>query len=1074
MILPENRRKKRANGKKSFRKHSNGKVLLILFLFFYFSSFSLINPQTRSKPEIKADDSRIAGVLNKFITWRNIGPATPGGRTVDVDVVEKQPWIIYAAVGPSGLWKSENNGVSWFPVFYNESTVSVGAVAVAQASPEIVWVGTGESTCRNSVTVGDGVYKSTDGGKTWTHMGLNDTRHISRIIISRGDPNVVYVAAMGHLWGANTERGVYKTIDGGKTWQKVLYINENTGICDLEMDPGNSQILYAAAYEHRRLPYHMISGGPGSGIYRSTDGGLTWTKLTRDLPEGILGRIGLAVARSKPGVVYALIEHQDPGIWRSDDYGESWKRTADSRTYKTVNNRPFYYSHIYVDPTDDRTIYVQSTGLYVSNDMGQKFRSIGQGTHPDHHALWINPANPLHLIDGNDGGIDISYDGGKTWLPVTSIDAAEVYQVGYDFSIPYRVYCGLQDNGCWGGPSNSLDSRGILNEHWEFINGGDGFFVRPDPKNSFIVYCNSQNNGMVKKDLRHGLGKGIRPEAPLNEPPYRFNWNAPILISPHDNKTIYCAGNFLFRSKDGGNSWERISPDLTTNDPKKQMDGVGPLTMENSGAEVHCTITAIAESPVKPGILWCGSDDGYVHVSLDGGKTWTNVTRNIPGLPKNPWCSRIEASHFEEGTAYVAFDNHRSDDYRAYVYMTRDSGKTWKSIRGNLPEFGWVHVIREHPSNKNLLFVGTEFGIYVSYNCGLSWIKIHGTNLPTVAVHDIAIHPRENDLIIGTHGRGIWILDNINFLSELEPGLFDKDFYLFTVRPAYLLVSASRGDVYSSFGFRGRNPAPGAGITYYAGRDISGDVRLRILNSENETVTEIPIQKRAGLNRTDWNLQFMPRRETGERPQASVFAGMCQVPPGKYTVVIKIGENEYRREFEVLPDPRFELNTEELNIKYRLVAELNYVNNLFARAVSSVASLSRSLEKTGAEIEALKDEGAKKKLRLEYLNFLKSFRQVSEIFQTEGTLAGLSIPYEKFLRGPFNIRLLTFIQNLAGHPGGPTTTEINSADELIQKVLDSIITLNEFLRKDLAEFNKLLQEHRLGALQQPQEIKLDY
>ncbi|MCR4409210.1 MAG: hypothetical protein QHH43_00180 [Candidatus Saccharicenans sp.] len=1039
-------------------------VVSCLFLFILYWPF----------PAYSQQPDQIADYLNKFITWRNIGPAVPGGRTVDLDVVEKKPWIIYAAVGPSGLWKSENNGVSWVPVFQREATVSVGAVAVAQSAPEVVWVGTGESTSRNSVTLGDGVYRSTDGGKTWKNMGLKDTRHISRIIISRGDPNIVYVAAMGHLWGPNSERGIYKTIDGGESWKKILYVNENTGFSDLEIDPENSQVLYAAAYEHRRLPYRMVSGGPGSGLYRSTDGGLTWTRLKQDLPEGIMGRIGLAVARNRPGVVYALIEHQDPGIWRSEDYGQTWKRTCDAKTYKNVNNRPFYYSHIYVDPNDDRTIYVQSTGLYVSNDMGQKFRAIGQGTHPDHHALWIDPANPLHLIDGNDGGIDITYDGGKTWLPVTSIDAAEVYQVGFDYSVPYRVYCGLQDNGCWGGPSHSLDSRGILNEHWEFINGGDGFFVRPDPKNSFIVYCNSQNNGLIRKDLRHGLGKGVRPEAPLNEPPYRFNWNAPIMISPHESNTVYCAGNFLFRSKDGGYTWEKISPDLTTNDPTKQVDGVGPITVENSGAEVHCTITAIAESPVQAGVLWCGTDDGNLQVSRDGGQTWTNVVRNIPGLPKNSWCSRVEASHFEAGTAYVSFDNQRSDDYSPYVYKTTDFGKTWKSLRSNLPDFGWVHVVREHPENRNLLFVGTEFGIYVSYNSGLSWIKIHGSNLPTVAVHDIAIHPRENDLIIGTHGRGIWILDDICYLSQLRQEVFNSDFYLFKPRQAYLFFNSSRGDIYSTFGFRANNPPVGAGLTYFVRTDLSGDFRISIRSGDQEQIIELPLQKKAGLNRTYWNLQFMPKTGGGERPQiAGIMSVMCNITPGEYDVLIKIGEKEYKSRIKVLPDPRFELNPAELQGQYQVVAELAKTNNLYARAAAAARNISRDLEKIAGEISTIKDEGTRKQAQDQYRKFMDSFNAVSEIFQTEGTLVGLSIPYQKFLRGPLNIRLITLIQGIAGYPSEPTTTELKQAEEINLKVCDSIQKLNEFIQRDLYEFNRFLEVNKLTAIKKPELISLD-
>ena len=1038
---------------------------LIVLIVFIFALLSTSYSQTGDKLE---------DLINKFITWRNIGPAVMGGRTVDIDVVESQPWIIYAAVGPSGVWKSENNGTTWNPVFYKETTVSVGDVTVAQSSPNIVWVGTGEATSRNSVTVGDGVYKSTDGGKTWTNMGLKETRHISRIIISRGDPNIVYVAALGHLWGPNPERGIYKTIDGGKTWTKILYINENTGIADLVMDPFDSQILYAAAYEHRRRPYKMISGGPESGIYKTTDGGLSWKKLTKDLPEGIMGRIGLAASRSKSGVIYALIEHQEPGIWRSDDSGETWKRTADSKTYKNVNNRPFYYSQIYVDPSDDRTIYVQSTGLYVSNDMGQKFRGIGTGTHSDHHAFWIDPVNSRHLIDGNDGGIDITYDGGKTWYPVTNIDAAEVYQVGYDFSVPYRVYCGLQDNGCWGGPSNSLDSRGILNEHWEFISGGDGFFVRADPKNSFLVYSNSQNNGLGKKDLRHGQIKSIEPEAPLNEPPYRFNWNAPIMISPYDNQTVYCAGNFLFRSTDGGYSWERISPDLTTNNKAKQVDGVGPITMENSGAEVHCTITAIAESPVKPGVLWCGTDDGNLQVSQDGGKSWLNMIKNIPDLPKESWCSRIEASHFEAGTAYASFDNHRKDDYAPYVYKTTDFGKTWKSIRANLPTFGWVHVIREHPVNKNLLFVGTEFGIHISFDCGLSWSSLKGSNLPTVAVHDIAIHPRENDLIIGTHGRGIWILDDIGFISEISPEVLNSDFYLFKTRNTYQFLITSRGEPYGSSGFAAKNPYNGAAITYFVKKDLSGDLRIKITDQADEVIVELPIDKKAGFHRTIWNLQFVPKASDGKKyPVAPIMNLMCLVIPGEENISAKIGDREHKTTLRIIHDPRFEPSIEGLRKQHELSGDLIKISNLYARAVTATRNISRGLESIRGELNKIPDQAQQKELSTYIDNYRQNFESLTEAFQTEGTLMGLNIPYEKFLRGPINIRLISLQQSIAGYPGEPTASELSQSAEIAKVIVESINKLNVFIQKDLDDFNQTLQKAGLNQIQKPATVSLE-
>jgi photosystem II stability/assembly factor-like uncharacterized protein len=644
-----------------------------------------------------------------------------GGRTVDIDVVESKPWIIYAAMGPSGVWKSENNGISWAPVFDKESTVSVGDVTICQSNPDIVWVGSGEATTRNSVTIGDGVYKTNDAGKTWKNMGLKNTRHISRIVIDSDNPDIVYIAAQGHLWGPNEERGVYKTSDGGNTWQKVLYINKNTGIADLAIDPSDGKILYAAAWDYQRFPYFFYSGGPGSGIYKSVDGGDNWVRLVKGLPEGVLGRIGLAVSRSNPDVVYALIEHKDGGIWRSEDKGESWKRTCDNKTFITINFRPFYYSQIRIDPSDDKVVYVFSGGAYISKDMGKKFKAISAGTHSDHHALWIDPENPKHLIDGNDGGIDITYDGGKNWHPIKHMAVAEVYQIGFDFQKPYHVFCGLQDNGAWGGPSATYDSAGIVNDDWYVLAVmGDGFFVKPDPSDHNIIYGNYQMNGLTRVDQRIGRGRGIRPEASLYEPVYRFNWNSPIHISPHDPKTVYTGGNYLFRTRNGGQNWEIISPDLSTNDPEKQKDSGGMITMDNTGAEIHCTILTIAESPVQKGVIWCGTDDGNVQITQDDGQSWENVVENIPGLPKNTWCSRLEASHFEAGTAYAAFDGHRMDDYSTYLYTTNDFGKSWKSIKSGLP-FGWVHVIREDIRNKNLLFVGTEFGIFASLDRGRTW-----------------------------------------------------------------------------------------------------------------------------------------------------------------------------------------------------------------------------------------------------------------------------------------------------------------------------------------------------------------
>lgn len=1008
------------------------------------------------------------GNLFKDLKWRSIGPANMGGRTVDIDVVESDPGIIYAAIGPSGVWKSTNSGTTWEPVFENENTVSVGDIAIAQSHPQIIWVGTGEATCRNSVTIGDGVYKSTDSGKTWTNMGLKDTRHISRIVINPGDPNIVYVAAMGHLWGPNKDRGIYKTSDGGKTWEKVLYIDEDTGFSDLAMDPSDSLILYAAAYQHRRLPYYFSSGGPQSGIYKTTDGGRTWNKLKKDLPGGNIGRIGLDVSRSSPGVVYALIEHEDGGIWRSEDKGESWIRMCDKETYDRVNNRPFYYSQIRVDPTDDKVIYVFSSGLFVSEDKGKKFRSISGGTHPDHHALWINPANPLHLIDGNDGGIDISYDGGKSWRSIKHMALAEVYQIGFDMRKPYFVYCGLQDNGVWGGPSAALDTAGIVNCDWYAVGGGDGFYCRVDPDDFNTVYANSQMNGLYRYDLRTGLSKRIRPEAPLTEPPYRYNWNSPVHISPHDSKTIYTGGNVLFKSTDRGHSWEIISPDLTTEDPDKMIDSGGPISPENTGAEIHCSIITIAESPVEKGVIWCGTDDGNVQITKDGGKTWANVTGNIPGLPPNTWCSRIEVSHFEKGTAYAAFDGHRHDDYNTYLYKTKDFGKTWTSIKGNLP-FGWIHVIREDLMNPNLLFVGTEFGIFASLDGGKSWFSLKN-NLPTLAVRDIAVHPREHDLIIGTHGRGIWILDNITPLREMSEEVLLKKAHVFSTRPATQYFLSTSKESYTKPVFQGQNPDFGLFIDVYLMEKPEEKPDILIKDQNGLKIFQIKLRAVQGLQRVSWNLYQIPRNEEGEeiKPPAMGYTTAPYAFPGKYTIELVVNDINISTLGEVLPDPRIDFPIEDRLSQQKIQVKVMALSRKLGLTVTEVNKIRRKLDNLSEEIK--KSESLSKE---DLLNSISNFEEKLKYFEDKIVPKGfaLGLSRETALRGGHLSQLIMILGNyVSSYPGAPTETDIARAKELEEVVENIISEFISFSENELLELNKKLKENNLPLINQP---KLD-
>ncbi len=1008
---------------------------------------------------------RVASLFEKF-SWRPLGPAVMGGRTVDIEAVDKQPWIIYAAIGPSGVWKSENAGTTWFPLFYREPTVSVGDLAVSPSDPNIVWVGTGEATCRNSVTIGDGVYKSHDAGQTWKNMGLKETRHISRIIINPENPKIVYVAAMGHLWGPNPERGVFKTVDGGETWQKVLYINENTGIADLAIDPENPSILYAAAYEHRRLPYLFISGGPGSGLYKTIDGGQTWKKLEKGLPKGIIGRIGLAVSRSRPEVVYALIEHEDGGLWRSEDKGESWQRVADMTTYRRINTRPFYYSQIRVDPTNDQIVYVLSTGAHISTDGGRTFKPFGAGTHPDHHALWINPANPRHLILGNDGGIDISYDGGRTWLSVQNIDAAEVYTIAFDFRRPYYVYCGLQDNGTWAGPSQTRDAAGISNDDWVQIGPGDGMYIQVPPDDPMTVYANYQMNNLYRYDWRIGRSKNIRPLASLKEPPYRFNWLTPIHISPHDSKTIYVGSQYLLKSSDRGQSWQRISPDLTTNDPRKMVDSGGPISRENTGAEIHCTITTITESPLVPGLIWVGTDDGLVWITRDGGQKWTNLTKNIPGLPPNTWCSRIEASHFDPATAYACFDGHRHDDYETYVYKTNDYGKTWKSIRGNLP-FGWVNVIREDPKNHNLLYVGTEFGIFISLDGGESWLSLKN-NLPTVAVHDILIHPRDNDLIIGTHGRGIWILDDIAFLQEMKPDILEKPVHIFKPREVVAFYSSSRRESFTPPVFAAKNPPFGLGLTIYFKEKPRQKPEIAIIDSNGEVISQLSLPAQAGIIREYWNLQFVPKNRQGERisPPLTVSINLPLVPPGEYTIELKVDGQIFKEKAIIEPDPLISDDRDADKERFELIADLIGLSRRLSQVTTSIRQIRREFDELKRQIEG--NKGLRKLSNK--INQLETKLNSLEK-EVAPSLTTLSISREQALRGgPINMLIINLASSITGYPGKPTQTDKEQVKELDQAIAGLVNLFNDLLPA-LSALNGEIEKYGLKTIKIPEKIK---
>lgn len=796
------------------------------------------------------------------INPREIGPSNMGGRIADFAVYEKEPRIFYVATASGGLWKTENAGITMKPVFDREETISLGATAVSQKDPNLVWVGTGEASSRNSVAWGDGVYKSTDGGKTWKNMGLKETMSISKIVIDPKDNNVVYVAAMGRLWGTNSERGIYKTIDGGKTWEKVLYHDEKTGCIDLQMDPSNHDILIAALWQRQRSPYQMISGGPGSGIYKSINAGKSWYRIDRGLPLGDTGRIGISFFRKDPKKVIATIEHnKENGLYKSFDRGESWKKI------NPLNPRPFYFSRPMQDPNDENRIYEAAVSVHFSDDAGKTFKAIRLSVHVDNHAIWVDPNDSNHILIGNDGGVGQSRDRGLTWEHVDNLPVGQFYAVTYDMRRPYWVYGGLQDNNSYASPTQS-HRGGVIAEDAIGMAGGDGFHVQVDPTDWATTYSESQGGALERIDLKTGSDKFVRPS--IKGEKLRFNWSTPFVLSPHNPQTLYLGANRLFKSVDRGDHWKPISPDLTTNNPKQINLGEGPLQATVTGAEQHCTIITLSESEMKAGLLWVGTDDGLVHVSQDDGATWTNVTPNIIGLPEGLWCSRVTASRFEEGRCYATFDGHRSNNFKSYVYVTEDFGKTWKSLADNLPDYDSVYVITEGQKNPDLLYLGSELSLRMSFDRGKTWSR-YRTNFPTVAIHDLVVQPRDLDLLIATHGRSIWTLD-VSALEQLTEAVRKLDVALLKPQDVIQIGRIEDTSFNGDRKFVAKNTQPGTKIYYWLGKDLPGDVKITVSDLAGKSI-DLTGKGKAGLNFVSWNGRLGRAGETKEYKVSMTVAG---------------------------------------------------------------------------------------------------------------------------------------------------------------------------------------------------------
>lgn len=900
------------------------------------------------------------------LEYRSIGPAIMGGRIADVEGVPGDANVVYVASASGGLWKTTNGGVRWTPIFERQGTLSLGDIALAPSNPEVIWVGTGESNVRNSVSFGDGVYRSTDGGKNWQHMGLKDTERISAIAIHPQNPDIVYVGALGHAFGPNEERGVFMTTDGGKTWTKTLYIDNQHGVADLDIDPTNPNILYAGMWSFERKPWTHRSGSEKGGVYKSIDGGRTWNKLTNGLPK-LMGRIGIRVAPSSPNVVYAIVEAKDGTLYRSDDRGETFRMVSKQ---DSIVSRGFYYTTVRVDPTNENRIFAVASTLFTSVDGGKTFRSITSRSHIDFHALWIDPKNPKRMWHGQDGGIGVTYDGGESWEAVYNIPLGQFYQIHADNRQPfYYVMGGLQDNGSWAGPSRTREPGGIMNEDWRMVSFGDGFYVINHPDNPDHYLSESQGGEIVWTDMRTREQQAINPwgrgsgGGPAEGQKYRFNWNTPIVLSPHDKATVYFAGNVVFKTPDFGKTWEQISPDLTTNDPAKLKDAGGPIAIENSTAEYHATIITIAESPAQRDHIWVGTDDGNLQLTTDGGKNWNNLIKNVSGVAANSPVSHVEPSRTNAGTAFVSFDRHMFDDFKPYIYKTTDGGRSWTNISSNLPAKAYVQVVREDPKNTNLLYAGTELGLFASYNSGNNWFPLNLKNLPNVAIHDIVVHPRENDLILATHGRSIWIFDDASVIQQMTQQILNGNAHLFPVRPA--LRHTLRFTRYGSGDkvFAGPNPANGALISYYLKDklDEKATLKMEVFDQAGKLVQNIERPSREkGLNRITWNLRFGgPEVRRPPTEEQVAFGGAPrgpQVLPGTYTVKLTVNDKTFEERVEVKLDPTVNTSVAELKETLDMQIKLRDMQSTINSSLRFVDSLKEQLKQAQTTMKNLNKE----------------------------------------------------------------------------------------------------------------------
>lgn len=981
---------------------------------------------------------------------RNIGPAVMSGRisAIDGHAVEGQPNTLYIGSASGGVWKSKDGGIVYLPIF-DDHTQSIGAVKLDPSNPDTVWVGTGESWVRNTVSVGDGVYRSDNGGDSWIHLGLEDSDHIPAIVVDPNDSQTVFVCAMGHLWTAGGQRGVFRTTDGGQNWENVLHIDDDTSCSDLEMTPAGD-VLYAGMWHVRRSPDFFVSGGPTSGLYRSTDGGTTWTELTEGLPEGDKGRIALSVAPSKPEWVYATVESESTALYRSEDGGDTWARKDDSLN---VQMRPFYFGELKVDPSDHLRVYKPGFSTTVSTDGGETFSGMfGAGfsisVHPDHHALWISPLNPQHLVLGTDGGVYISEDKGFHWRHIANLPVSQFYHIAVDSRIPYNVYGGLQDNGSWTGPSQA--PGGIQNKHWQNIGFGDGFWSFPDPNDDNTLYTEYQGGQLMRVNRTTLEIKRIQPAPEAGQDKLRFNWNTPIHLSPNRSGRIYYGSQYLHVSDDQGESWKSISPDLTTNDPQGQrQEDSGGLTIDNSTAENYTTIYTISESPLDRKVIWVGTDDGNLQLTRNGGRDWSNVVANVPDLPKGTWVSRVEASPHDKATAYVTFDGHRRGDMATYVYKTEDFGQSWRALMGDTLD-GYAWVIREDTVNPQLLFLGTEQGLFLSLDDGSNWARF-SEGLPKVAVHDVVIHPTEHDLVIGTHGRGVFIIDDITPLRNITQETIDSKVALLPTRPASMQLNAQLQEFGAHDSYVAANPPQSATIVYYLQkRHLFGDLKVEVFGDDGRLIATLPGGKRKGLNRVEWPMRFKAPKFP---PSTSLVPGFLgpRVPEGDYRIVLTKGKEQLESTVTLAPDPRTPHSARDRKLQQTLALELyDMINDLTYQTdnIIAVRDAARSHAETASD---------------ELASELKAYADALEAFRVSlsASREGAAITGEEKLRE----RLGNLYGNVTAYDGRPSRTQLQRRDTLREELDAADEVASELLGDRLAAVNAQLAEADLAPIE---------